>query len=74
MHDYILQPATGLKPPLQVLFWKCSEEKGCSKISKIPKTICKSGSSSLTLQACSIEFPASIKHTSRKNSAASALK
>ena len=32
-----LQPTIGLKPPLQILVWKCSEKKRCSKISKIPK-------------------------------------
>ena len=32
---------TVYKPPLQILFWNCSEGKGCSKISKIPKNLCK---------------------------------
>ena len=41
LHNYSLQPTTGLKPPLQILFWKCSEGKGCSKILKISKHLCK---------------------------------
>ena len=63
LHDYSLQPTTGLKPPLQILFWECSKGKGCPKILKIPKNLCKTVSSSLTLQACSLEFPAATKQT-----------
>ena len=37
LHGYSLQPTTGLKPPLQILFWKYSERKECSKDSKIPR-------------------------------------
>ena len=37
LHDYSLEPATGLKPPLQILLWGCLAGKGCSKISKTPK-------------------------------------
>ena len=39
--DYSLQPTTGLKPPLQILLWKCPEGKGCSKISKLQKAFAK---------------------------------
>ena len=37
MHDYSLQPTSGLKPPLQVLSWIYSERKGCYQLSKIIK-------------------------------------
>ena len=66
LHDYSLQPTAALKPLLQMLFWKCSEGKGCSKISKTPKNLCKTVSSSLTLQACVLEFSASTKQAPRK--------
>ena len=36
MHDYSLQPTTGLKRPLQILFKKNSEGKECLKILKNP--------------------------------------
>ena len=65
--DYSLQLTTGLKPPLQIFFWKCLEGKGCSKISEIPKNLCKTVSSSPVLQACSLEFLASTKQTLKKN-------
>ena len=39
--EYILQPTAKLKTPLQILFLKKSERKECSKISKIPESICK---------------------------------
>ena len=55
LHDYGLQLTTGLKP-FQTLFWKCSESKRCSKISKIPKSLSRTASSSQTLQACSLEY------------------
>ena len=45
-----LQPTTGLKLP-------------CSEILKVPKNLCKTVSSSLTLQACSLDFLASTKHS-----------
>ena len=63
LHDYRLQPTTGLKPQLQIFFWKCSEGNRCSKIQK---NLCKTVSSSPTLTACSLEFPASTKQTPRK--------
>ena len=34
-----------------------SESKGCSKILKVPKDICKAVSVSITLQTYSQEFP-----------------
>ena len=34
-HHYSLQPTTGLTTRLEILFWKCSERKECSKILKI---------------------------------------
>ena len=37
LHDYSLEPAAGLKPPLQILLWRCLEGNRCSKISKTPK-------------------------------------
>ena len=37
LQDYSLGPTIGLKPPLQILAWKCSEKKRCSKISKTRK-------------------------------------
>ena len=37
MHKYSLQPSIELKTPPQINFGKCSERKGCSKSSKIPK-------------------------------------
>ena len=40
----------------EILFWKCSEGKRCSKISKTPKNLCKTVISSLTLQTCSLEL------------------
>ena len=42
LYYYRLQATTGLKPPLQILFWKSSKGKGCSKILKIQKTFAKS--------------------------------
>ena len=74
LHNYSLQLTPGLKPPLQRLFWKCSEEKECSKILKIPKHLCKIGLSSLRRQACSFEFPALTKQTSTKMFPVSVLK
>ena len=71
LHDYSLQPTTGIKPPLQILFWKCSEGNRCSKIQK---NLCKTVSSSPTLQACSLEFPASAKQIPRKTFSGSVLK
>ena len=65
LQDYSLQP-TGLKPSLQILLWKCTGGKGCSKILKTPKNLCKTVSSSLMLQACSLEFTASTNQTPRK--------
>ena len=35
--EYCVQPANGLKPLPQILFWKFSERKKCSNISKIRK-------------------------------------
>ena len=67
LHGYNLQPTTGLKPPLQILFWKLSGGKGCCKISKIPKNLSKTVSSSLPLQTCSLEFTASTKQAPRKS-------
>ena len=37
MHKYSLQPAIELKTRPQIHFGKCSERKGCSKSSKIPR-------------------------------------
>ena len=59
MHKYSLQPTTELKTVLQIIFWKCSERKGCAKSSKIPHF--------LTLQACIPQFPTSAKTGSNKN-------
>ena len=73
LHDYNLQPTTGLTPPLQILFWKCSEGKGCSKVLKTPKNLSKTASP-LTLQACSLEFPGPTKQTPRKKFPVSVLK
>ena len=51
-----------------------SAQKGCSKILKIPKHFCKTVSSFLMLQACSLEFPDSTKQILRKMFPVSALK
>ena len=40
-----LQPIMGLKAPPHILFWKCSERKGCSKNSEFLKQ---------ALQKCSV--------------------
>ena len=73
---YSLKPTTGLKTPPLLLFWKCSERTGCSKITKIQKKkkkkkkkkkIWKNVFSSLTLQAWSSEFPTSTKTNVKKN-------
>ena len=74
LHGYSLQPTPGLKLPLQILFEKCSEGKGCSKILKIPKNFCKIVSSFPMLQACSLEFLASTKQTLRNMFPISVLK
>ena len=66
LHGLSLQSTSGRKPSLEISFWKCSESKGCSEISKISKNLCKTVSSSLMLQACSLEFPVSAKQTPRK--------
>ena len=66
LHDYSLQPTTGLKPPLQILFWECLEGK-CSKILITPKNICKTVTASIMQQACSLEFLASTKQTQEKS-------
>ena len=66
LQDYSLQPITGLKPALQVLFWKCSEGKGCSKILKTPRNLSKTVTSFLTLQTYSLEFLASTNQTPGK--------
>ena len=65
LHEYSLQPTTGLHYDT---FWKCSESKGSSKISKIPKSICKTVPFSLTLQPCSPELSISANIDSKKNS------
>ena len=65
-HGYSLQLTTGLKLLLQRLYYKCSKGKGCSKILKTPKKLCKAISSSLTLQAWSLGFLASTKQTQWK--------
>ena len=65
-YNYSLQHATGLKPPLQILFLKFSESKACSKISKIIKNLSKNVSSFLTQQAWSLELPASAEQTPLK--------
>ena len=67
LHDYGLHPTTGLKPPLQILFWKCSKGKGSSKISKTTNNFGKAASSSLALQACNLEFQASAKQLQEKS-------
>ena len=68
LHECSLECTTGLKTSIQILFWKCSERKGYSKMSKIKKkNICKTVTFSLTLQCCSPEFPPSAKRDSKKN-------
>ena len=47
--EHILQPTAELKAPLQILFLKRSERKGCSKILKIPEKYLQNCSFSLTL-------------------------
>ena len=65
MLEYVLQPATKLKTPLQILFLKRSGRNECSKISKIPEKCLQNCSFSLTV--CSPEFLNSGKKDPKKN-------
>ena len=58
---------TRLKVPLQIPFWKCSKEKGYSKISKFPSSLRKCVPFSLTLQGCKAKFPTSTKTDPNKS-------
>ena len=55
-HDHILKLTTGLKTPLQILFWKCQERKRCSKIPTTSKKPLQNGHFSLSLRAYISEF------------------
>ena len=72
LHNYSLQPTTGLKPPLQILSGSVQKGKDVLKFPKLQKP----------LQNClffsnakgSLEFPASTKQTPRKRLPVSVLK
>ena len=67
MHKYSLQTTIELKTPLQILFWKCSERKDCSKSLKFQKTLGKTIPFPLKLQACNAQFLTLPKTDSKKN-------
>ena len=66
MNDYSILPTTGLKPLLQILFWKCSERKNILEFLKFHKSLCKTVPYSITLPACSPEISTSTKNRHQK--------
>lgn len=74
LQEYSLQTTTGLKTPLQIHFWRCSEEKRSFNILQNTNKLSKTVPFSLTIQAYSPEFPTQQKDSPRKHFCVSILR